>query len=184
MARGSQLDDEVSNYPRYRRVGLKLIPTIEGAESIALEEALENVADAESSFIRWLPRKLRELIRREEPGLCKMCQRIDLHDTYGFGHYRHKALQWSAEFGCFLCQFFLTHIPKVDNFADADLNIRLNHSLLTYKYAGFREEVFEIFADYSTYFVFHKLDPRLNGLRCPARYDKVDLVPSHMEKPS
>jgi hypothetical protein len=87
-----------------------------------------------------------------------MCQKIDLHDRWGFGHYRYMALQYSAHFGCIVCQYLISHIKKTESLTRADLIIRPQQSLLIYKYDTFGEEVFEIFTDHGTYVTFHKLD--------------------------
>jgi hypothetical protein len=73
-----------------------------------------------------------------------MCMKINLRDAYGFGHYRYKALEYSAKYGCLVCQYFLASIPPASNDSSADLTVQLKYSTLRYKYSSCPEQLFEL----------------------------------------
>jgi len=78
-------------------------------------------------------------------GRCAMCQRIDISSPYGFGHHRYKALQYSAEFGCPLCKFFLEHIQHIKSNCSADLTVDVKTGTLWYRHAGYQPTCFDLF---------------------------------------
>jgi hypothetical protein len=112
--------------------------------TLAIHTALENISNV-SPVPRDTPRHTLIQFKGHRSGRCAMCQKIDISSAYGFGHYRYKALQHSAEFGCPLCKFILEHIREIKSYCSADLTIDLNTGTLWYKYAGYQPTSFELF---------------------------------------